>query len=177
MLNAALTQVKSVQKWKLAHLQPLDTWVRGAVALMGDACHPTLPYQAQGAAMAVEDGATVACLLDLLVRRTSQNGQSATAVDPNEICETLRLYESIRKQRTELNVRGADMNRIMLHLPSGPEMEERDQLMRDWDWQDLNAKSKWPYFDPTYAKELMGFDAEREATKAFEADFGMSFSY
>src|SRR4029077_3777786 len=44
---------------------PLERWTRGRVTLLGDACHPMLPFMAQGAAQAIEDGATLtACLAD-----------------------------------------------------------------------------------------------------------------
>jgi salicylate hydroxylase len=161
LLQSALAQVTTVQKWKLSHLDPLDTWVRGAVALMGDACHPTLPYQAQGAAMAVEDGETIACLLGLLKHSAEK------VVEAETIKQTLCIYERLRKRRTETNVRGAEMARVFLHLPAGPQLEQRDELMRKWDWNDLTATSEWPYFDPGYMKELMGFDAEAEAIAAF----------
>lgn len=50
-----LAMVPHTLKWKLMDRKPLDTWVHhaGKVALLGDACHPMLPYRAQGAAMAV----------------------------------------------------------------------------------------------------------------------------
>jgi salicylate hydroxylase len=35
--------------------EPLADWVRGPVCLLGDACHPMMPTQAQGAAQAIED--------------------------------------------------------------------------------------------------------------------------
>ncbi|RJE21241.1 FAD binding domain protein [Aspergillus sclerotialis] len=56
-LTALIEKVSSVLKWKICHMKELDTWCKNRTALLGDACHPTLPYQAQGAAMAVEDGA------------------------------------------------------------------------------------------------------------------------
>lgn len=45
-----------VMEWTLNMHQPLPAWVEGSVALMGDACHPMLPYVAQGAAQAIEVG-------------------------------------------------------------------------------------------------------------------------
>ena len=46
-------------QWGLFDRDPLPSWHRGPVALLGDACHPTLPFLAQGAAMAIEDAATL----------------------------------------------------------------------------------------------------------------------
>ncbi|KAK5025884.1 hypothetical protein LTR13_010348 [Exophiala sideris] len=63
MLTRILSKIVSVLKWKLCHHEELATWTKGSVALLGDACHPTLPYQGQGAAMAVEDGASLGRLL------------------------------------------------------------------------------------------------------------------
>ena len=45
-----LVEENEIPEWKLKILAPLVSWVEGNVALMGDACHPTLPYVAQGAA-------------------------------------------------------------------------------------------------------------------------------
>ena len=42
-------------KWGLFIHQPLPYWSQGKVTLLGDAAHPMLPFQAQGAAMAIED--------------------------------------------------------------------------------------------------------------------------
>jgi len=46
-----------VVEWRLVSHKPLGTWTEGAVVLLGDACHPTLPHLSQGAAMAIEDAA------------------------------------------------------------------------------------------------------------------------
>ncbi len=42
-------------RWALFDREPLPRWHDGAIALLGDACHPMLPFMAQGAAMAIED--------------------------------------------------------------------------------------------------------------------------
>ena len=171
LLDTTLSLVTSVQKWKLMHLQPLDTWVRGAVVLMGDAVHPTLPYQAQGAAMALEDGATIAELLGCLVNHRCGGSPRDVGTLSGDLERLLGLYQQLRKERTELNVRGAESNRVFLHLPLGPKQEERDQALRRWDWEDVRARSEWPFLDASYAKKLMGFDAEKEARTAFATEF------
>ena len=43
-------------KWAMLGREPLEHWSAGRVSLLGDACHPTLPFLAQGANMAIEDG-------------------------------------------------------------------------------------------------------------------------
>ncbi|MBO0827221.1 MAG: FAD-dependent monooxygenase [Streptosporangiales bacterium] len=45
----------STFKWALYDREPMPTWHEGPVVLIGDACHPMVPYMAQGAAMAMED--------------------------------------------------------------------------------------------------------------------------
>ena len=47
-------------KWGLFIHKPLPYWTRGKVTLLGDAAHPMLPFQAQGAAMAIEDAYVLA---------------------------------------------------------------------------------------------------------------------
>lgn len=49
--------------WGLFDHPPLPAWSRGRVGLLGDACHPMLPFMAQGAVQAFEDGAALARLL------------------------------------------------------------------------------------------------------------------
>ncbi|MFF4341802.1 FAD-dependent monooxygenase [Kitasatospora sp. NPDC001540] len=42
--------------WQMMDRDPVETWVHGRIALLGDAAHPPLQYTAQGAIMAIEDG-------------------------------------------------------------------------------------------------------------------------
>lgn len=51
-------------KWALFLRTPLTSWRDGKVTLLGDACHATLPYLAQGANMAIEDGLVLARALN-----------------------------------------------------------------------------------------------------------------
>lgn len=71
-------------QWGLFDRPPLPRWHRGPVALLGDACHPTLPFLAQGAAMAIEDSAALALALS----------QAPTVSD------ALTTYEGWRRPRT-----------------------------------------------------------------------------
>jgi salicylate hydroxylase len=104
-LQKLVSCMSSCLKWKLMHMTELETWVRGSVVLLGDSCHPSLPYQAQGAAMAVEDGAVLGTLLTRL--------HESELPDPSaeHLSAMLRLYETLRKSRTTLQVQGAIKNR------------------------------------------------------------------
>lgn len=51
-------------KWALHDRPPLPAWTRGRATLVGDACHPMLPFLAQGACMAIEDAWVLARLLE-----------------------------------------------------------------------------------------------------------------
>ena len=61
-----LVEEDEIPEWQLKIHRPLVSWIEGNVALMGDACHPTLPYVAQGAAQAAEDAAVLAVVLSLI---------------------------------------------------------------------------------------------------------------
>jgi salicylate hydroxylase/6-hydroxynicotinate 3-monooxygenase len=84
--RAIINAAPEVHKRPLVDRDPLDRWVDGRVALLGDASHPMTPYMAQGAAMAIEDGAILARCLDGLDRDGVEAG--------------LRRYEATRKERT-----------------------------------------------------------------------------
>jgi salicylate hydroxylase len=100
--------------WALHDRLPLPQWSDGRVTLLGDACHPMLPFMAQGAAQSIEDGAALAALL-------------ATATD--DVPATLRRYEAIRKPRATRLQEASSNNRKRFHLADGPEQEARDRAM------------------------------------------------
>jgi len=108
--------------WGLFDRAPLPRWSVGRVTLLGDACHPMLPFMAQGAAQAIEDGAALTAVL------TKTGGQ--------DIQQALRVYEAIRVPRTSRIQAQAAANKFRFHLPDGPEQRERDAEMAsgstDW---------------------------------------------
>jgi salicylate hydroxylase len=111
-LQTILDQVDLTHAWGLFHAAPLPCWSLGAVTLLGDACHPMLPYLAQGGSQAIEDAATLGALLD---------GATVTS-----LATTLARYEDIRKPRTSMIQAAAfDLRRIN-HLPDGDEQRRRD---------------------------------------------------
>ncbi|EME77765.1 uncharacterized protein MYCFIDRAFT_79031 [Pseudocercospora fijiensis CIRAD86] len=72
--------------WQMMDAEPLESFVRGRLALIGDAAHPFLPFLGQGAAQAMEDGVSIAVLLQ-------QGTKSA------EILPLVQLYDQIRRER------------------------------------------------------------------------------
>ena len=128
---------------------------------MGDACHPTLPYQAQGAAMAVEDGAVLGMLLGLAHERL---GKDLFATQINQV---LLRYEALRKRRTTINVQGAIHHRWFYHLPDGEDQKTRDHALKQLDWNNLYT-SIYKWFSSDYQNQLLAHNVLQAAKKEFE---------
>jgi salicylate hydroxylase len=144
-----------VCEWKLRIHAPLPTWVHGSVALVGDACHPTLPHLAQGAAQAIEDAAVLAvCLL-----------KCPNPSDPMSLNKSLRVYEKVRKERAETLVALASASGRALHLGQGKDKEERDRVFRE-----SGGKAKVPdkWADAEVQRMIYGFDCEKSASEEFD---------
>lgn len=76
----------SLKSWKLLDMPVIPTWISGRLALLGDAAHPFLPHQGQGAGVAMEDAATLITVLEKSARR-------------EDVPARLKLYEQIRFER------------------------------------------------------------------------------
>ena len=62
---ALLQHCEGVFKTALYEREPMPSWSKGRIVLLGDACHPMLPFMAQGAGMAIEDAVVLArCLAE-----------------------------------------------------------------------------------------------------------------
>jgi len=89
-------------RWALFDRDPLPCWSRGAATLLGDACHPTLPFMAQGACMAIEDAAVLAACL---AGKTCE-----------DVPEALMRYAALRQPRTAGIQAGSRRNATIYHL-------------------------------------------------------------
>lgn len=140
-VRGILEAVEETFVWALFDRPPLDRWSYGRVTLLGDACHPMLPFMAQGAAQAIEDGATLAACL-------------ATADDPRA---ALRDYQALRLPRAARMQALSSANKIRFHFPDGPEQRARDDAM-------ANGATDWSYdavawiYDHDAAKPVPGGD-------------------
>ena len=88
--------------WALFDRKPLTQWTDGKVALLGDACHPMLPFLAQGAAMAIEDSYALAHCL-------ATHNKTETA---------LQSYQAMRLPRTRDIQLNARKNAALYHMSS-----------------------------------------------------------
>ena len=103
-----LDMVEDSYVWNLYDRPVLDRWLhpQGNLVLLGDSAHPMLPYVAQGAASAAEDGAALAeCLSALSEQR--------------DIRSVLEVYENIRKPRTSEMREAGRKNQRYFHVPDG----------------------------------------------------------
>jgi salicylate hydroxylase len=160
-LTVLLQCVDSCLKWKICHMSELETWTKDSVALLGDACHPTLPYQAQGAAMAIEDGAALGILVGSLSQSRFEDRKA-------HVPQTLHLYEEMRKRRTTTNVQGAIENRHLFQMADERDVGTRDRELLDADLPDINNDCRWGYAHLRYQKQLMGFDTIKDAREQFQ---------
>ena len=121
-VRSILGAVEETFIWALFDRRPMARWSVGRVTLLGDACHAMLPFMAQGAAQAIEDGAALAlCLAQAAAR---------------EIPDALRRYEALRLPRAS-RVQGlAAENKTRFHLADGAAQQARDAEMArgatDW---------------------------------------------
>ena len=139
-----------VCEWKLRVHSPLPAWVHGSTALMGDACHPTLPHLAQGAAQAIEDAAVLAVVLSYL-----EDGSGAS------IERALKTYETLRKERAETLVSMAAASGRALHLGEGKAKEERDRAFQAAKEGKGPMPDKWA--DPGAQRMIYGHDCVKVA--------------
>ncbi len=99
-----LYRAGEVYLWGLFRHPVAKSWGQGRVALLGDAAHPTLPFLAQGANMALEDAWVLA----------------ATLADEEDTDTAFARYEAARRARCARIVEAASKNAENYHLRPGP---------------------------------------------------------
>jgi salicylate hydroxylase len=95
-IESLLQQVQATFRWALYDREPLPTWTRGRLTLIGDAAHPMLPHLGQGANQSIEDGMALATIL---VRANRETAPAA-----------LLAYERLRRERVAQVQRDAREN-------------------------------------------------------------------
>jgi len=126
-IQAFIRAIDTPYKWALMVRAPLERWTVGRVTLAGDAAHSMLPFLAQGAIMAIEDGCVLArCLAEFDIR------------------EALARYEAARKERTRRTVEGSAANIRRFHNPVLANPEEAHRFIdREWTKQGIADRYEW----------------------------------
>jgi salicylate hydroxylase len=110
--------------WAVLDRPPIERWSYGRVTMLGDACHPMIPFLGQGGAQAIEDAAALTtCLV--------KGGDDVEAA--------LKVYETVRLPRASQIQNGSWANKTRFHMGDGPDQIERDALMAqgmtDWSYR------------------------------------------
>ncbi|KAK4456733.1 hypothetical protein QBC42DRAFT_321568 [Cladorrhinum samala] len=149
-----------VCEWKLRIHRPLSTWVSGCAALVGDACHPTLPHLSQGAAMAIEDGSVLAEVVSRI--------PADKLNDAEYVSKTLKVYELLRKPHCSELVDLASHSGRVLHLGEGKAKEERDREFRS-NGKTGSVPDKWA--SPEVQRMIYSNDCVKVAQERFDEIF------
>ncbi|MEB8386346.1 FAD-dependent monooxygenase [Rhodobacteraceae bacterium KMM 6894] len=102
--QAMLAKVNAVGKWGLFRHPVAPVWAAGNRALLGDAAHPTLPFMAQGASLALEDAWVLAASLN----------------EASDLASALTRYQAARAPRATKVVDAASGNAWKYHLSFRP---------------------------------------------------------
>lgn len=158
ILTRFLDCVTTVDKWRLMHRAELESWTNPAknFVLIGDSCHPMLPYLAQGANSSIEDGAVLGRALSYVKKQ-------------EDITQAISLYESLRKTRGERIARETFHQQHDFHMEDGPEQEERDRVFASQLGKpeaEVKFPSRWNC--PVVQPWLYGYDAYREVDDAVQ---------
>lgn len=128
--------IQQPYKWALLSRQPMETWTIGRVTLLGDACHSTLPFLAQGAVMALEDGIVLARCL---------------AAHSDDLASGLLRYQALRIERTSRIVIGSAENAKRFHNPLLADAAEASRYVeREWNEKRVRERYEWLFsYDAT----------------------------
>ena len=132
-ITRLLAKADAPMRWALHDRKPMRAWHKGRALLIGDACHPMLPFLAQGAAMGIEDAFTLALLLPM-----APNGAAIDAAAARYFAlrqpRTARVQVSARANGVDFH-NGSPLTNLAARLPLGRMAATRpDTVMAQWDW-------------------------------------------
>ncbi|HJY75239.1 MAG TPA: FAD-dependent monooxygenase, partial [Burkholderiales bacterium] len=138
-VHAFIRNISVPYKWALMVRAPMARWTGGRVSLLGDACHSMVPFLAQGANMAIEDG--------YILARALTEGKGS-------IPERLLRYENARRERTRRAVEGSAANIQRFHNKAlADPAEAREYVSREWAGAPIAERYEWLFrYDVTRGK-------------------------
>ena len=135
-VHEIIARIETPYKWAMMVRGPMARWSQGRVTLLGDACHPTLPFLGQGGVMAIEDGYIVAACL---------------AKHFDDPAAAFARYEDIRRERTATVVRKSHENRKSAFSPALDDPGAvAVEVAREWQQERVRERMEWLYaYDAT----------------------------
>lgn len=133
-VRTLMSHIDQPFKWALLGREPRRGWAHGALCLLGDAAHPTLPFLAQGANMALEDAAVMGRCL----------GTADSAA------EGFARFEALRWQRTADIVNRSRDNAQRFHNPQlADDAVAVAYVDREWQPESVRRRYDWLFeYDP-----------------------------
>jgi salicylate hydroxylase len=137
-VHALIRNIPVPYKWALMVRAPMERWSVGRVTLLGDACHSMVPFLAQGAVMAIEDGFVLA---------------RALSEAEGDVSARLSRYETARRERTRRAVEGSADNIKRFHNRAlADPVKAREYVNREWAGQNVAERYEWLFrYDVTTA--------------------------
>jgi len=128
-VHAIIRNIAIPYKWALMVRPPMQHWTLGRVTLLGDACHSMVPFLAQGAVMAMEDGLILA--------------RALTELD-GDVASRLARYEEARRERTRRAVEGSADNIARFHNRAlADPVGARQYVEREWAGHNVASRYEW----------------------------------
>ena len=128
-IQTLIRNIPVPHKWALMVRPPMPRWTVGRVTLLGDACHSMVPFLAQGAVMAMEDGLILA--------------RALTELD-GDVASRLARYEEARRERTRRAVEGSADNIARFHDRAlADPVGARQSVEREWAGHNVASRYEW----------------------------------